>query len=909
MSSDGGRRRRPRPIDPPCLPAGPLKDLKDAVYDLYLGAETPTLDEMQAEVDALGDSLSALLRRGGLDDDGVEKQLDQLEGALPRRDTIGRIIGSTALPPSQADLVVLVVALARMAGRLPAHTSRRDVPALVARTRQLWRRARAAPPPRRLGRPIRECTPLALEVHRAIETPDRDTDLPRYVPRAHDERLRELVTACADGASRMVTLVGGSSTGKTRACWEAVRSLPAEWRLWHPIDPSRPAAAARDIAEAGPHTVVWLNEAQSYLLSADPALNERISAGLRGLLNEPERGPVLVLATMWPEHWTALTSRPPPDAPDRHAQARELLAGTDLRVPDNFRGADLRAARGVARSDGRLRRAVAQADNGRLTQYLAGVPELVQRCRNAPAPARAVIEAAVDARRFGHPPSLSSELLQTAATGYLHDVDLRQAGPQWAERAFGYALEPCLGVAGILSVVRAGPDRLFGLFERPDYRLADYLEEAGREDRAEAFPPETFWDAIAASVRDRDVLRTIGEQAERRGRNGRAAQLYQRSASFGDVGALVALGRLHHQAGDLAGAESLYTMAAGRGSFEAWENRASLWELRGRSVDDAVIQQRLMEMAEKSERFDELYADWIGEDEVSSILRRARRLRDTGELTQAQGLYEEAARAGDTSAMAELATIHEQVGDHVQATTQALLAARAGKADAAVAVVRSRETTGRPESAESVAVQAAELGQPAALYLLAGMRPLEKLESIIRHAVRLGFPHVYSVAAERQHPVDPQLSRQLYEKAAHFGDIAALTALALVHEDAKQPMVAEELVGRAADQGDTQALVTLADRREQSGDFDGAETLYRRAAAEGSVAGMRGLAHVHEDRGDHERAEELLLAVINRGHDVALSDLAALHEHMGDHVGADRMRCFGLDDEGRPQDPGCFGTW
>jgi hypothetical protein len=39
--------------------------------------------------------------------------------------------------------------------------------------------------------------------------------LPAYVPRAHDARLREIVDGMLDdGRSRLITLVGGSSTGK-----------------------------------------------------------------------------------------------------------------------------------------------------------------------------------------------------------------------------------------------------------------------------------------------------------------------------------------------------------------------------------------------------------------------------------------------------------------------------------------------------------------------------------------------------------------------------------------------------------------------------------------------------------------------------------------------------------------------
>ena len=85
-------------------------------------------------------------------------------------------------------------------------------------------------------------------------------------------------------------LVGGSSTGKTRACWESLallRDQDPPWRLWHPIDPSRPDAALRELAGIGPRTVVWLNEAQFYLDPAEAGLGEQVAAGLRELLRDP----------------------------------------------------------------------------------------------------------------------------------------------------------------------------------------------------------------------------------------------------------------------------------------------------------------------------------------------------------------------------------------------------------------------------------------------------------------------------------------------------------------------------------------------------------------------------------------------------------------------------------------------
>jgi len=150
-----------------------------------------------------------------------------------------------------------------------------------------------------------------------------------------------VVRAAAAGRSGIAVLVGGSSVGKTRACWEALallRNQDPPWRLWHPIDPSRPDAALRELPGIGPRTVVWLNEAQFYL--AEGGLGEKVAAGLRELLRDPGRRPVLVLATVWPEYWDTLTTRPAGDE-DLHPQVRELLAGHDIPVPAAFTPAQM----------------------------------------------------------------------------------------------------------------------------------------------------------------------------------------------------------------------------------------------------------------------------------------------------------------------------------------------------------------------------------------------------------------------------------------------------------------------------------------------------------------------------------------------------------------------------------------
>jgi hypothetical protein len=233
--------------------------------------------------------------------------------------------------------------------------------------------------------------PFALEVHRPVQPEDPQPglpSLPAYVSREHDTELVSVVRAAAEGRSGIAVLVGGSSTGKTRACWEALQLLrdrPGQWRLWHPIDPSRPDAALRELPAIGPSTVVWLNEAQFYLDVADSGLGEQVAAGLRELLRDPARAPVLALATLWPQFWDGLTTRPAGGA-DPHAQARELLTGHDITVPAAFTAAQLQQLGELG--DMRLDAAAAGAQDGQVIQFLAGAPELLARYRRGGADPR-----------------------------------------------------------------------------------------------------------------------------------------------------------------------------------------------------------------------------------------------------------------------------------------------------------------------------------------------------------------------------------------------------------------------------------------------------------------------------------------------------------------------------------------
>ncbi|MGW3507059.1 hypothetical protein [Streptomyces sp. NPDC000994] len=498
-----------------------LRELKDLLYEVYLAAGAPSLDEITADIAAD----------------------DKLAGA-PERDTVRRCISDPSPPPKQADAVSVATVLARRAAW--------DGQDLAGRVRDLWVQARMA---RGVGRPISEFSDhlvLAdLEVHPALDTSGahhRFGALPAYVPRKHDTHLDAVVAAAAAGRSGIAVLVGGSSTGKTRALWEAVRKLPAPWRLWHPISPSRPDAALADLVGVAPHTVVWLNEAQHYL-GPDP-LGERVAAGLRSLLHDPSRAPVLVLATLWPEHWQTLTTR---SAPDRHAHARQLLHGHKIDVPDAFTRADLAALSDTADVDPRLVEAAERSHDAQITQFLAGVPVLTARYDTARGATQALIHAAMDARRLGAGPHIPLAWLADAAPGYLTDTEWNTTGDDWLSQALDYATQECNGIPGILTPVKTTTPRnqrncrptatretAFSQSAQdsqgPHYLLADFLDQYGRHHRAGQIPPIDFWTAAAHHAHPTD-WNTLGNAAWDRGLYRDAAQLHKHATAHGNLNA------------------------------------------------------------------------------------------------------------------------------------------------------------------------------------------------------------------------------------------------------------------------------------------------------------------------------------------------------------------------------------
>lgn len=482
------------------------------------------------------------------------------------------------------------------------------------------------------------------EVHRPVDvTAAVPGALPLYVRRAHDEVVRGVVEQTVGGASRMVVLVGESSSGKTRACWEAVAELPAGWRLWHPLDPSPARALANALQEGiAPRTAIWLNELQQYVGEQAGAGAEQVAAGLREMLQDSTNGPVLVLGTVWPEFWDTLTASRVAGRPDAYAQARALLEGKAVHVPAAFEAQELEDARTVGGHDPRLADALAHTAQGRITQYLAGAPALLERYRTAPAAARAVISAAMDASRLGGVTLVEQEFLQAAAEGYLSDDAYDALGEDWLEDALAYTQQPSKGVRGLLSRVRARPAGSGW----DGFRLADYMDHVGRMERRFSAPPASFWRAARSHLPDAHLVRALGQAAQARWRDAEAVGLYQRALDLGDL-------------------------QAGQSLAWLWQERQRAGEVRrvqeqaAFAGDGDVLEDLLMPLLEQEEyqQAEQLVREASGRGNATAQLHLARALMLDGETQEAARWYAEVARCSDPEVLRAYAGDLRERGD------------------------------------------------------------------------------------------------------------------------------------------------------------------------------------------------------------------------------------------------------
>jgi hypothetical protein len=381
---------------------------------------------------------------------------------------------------------------------------------------------------------------LALGVRQAIPLTDHgdglDEDLPRFVPRVAETRLRRALRRGARFGGLYV-LVGDSAVGKTRTLYEAVTTELADFAVFAP-DPGD-GGSVNELAHRTdelPPLVVWLDQLHRfvdgpYLRAGDTAIEPKT---IRRLLAADT--PVIVLGTLWPEHLRELLAVD--DAVDdgagalralRHPAAGEILDDprcTTLAV-ESFTDADRATANELRDTDPRLAEALAHPRYG-LTEVLAGVPTLMRRYAEATDGLRALVHAAVDARRLGVVSPLTATCLREAGRAHLRDVHTD-------DRWFADALD-LLDLSAVFVPVPA-PDRL-GVV---GYDLAGYLAQHVLRDRRREPVPELVWTVLAAETTDEADLARLADAATHRHIHRVAIPLWCRLAAAGHAGATTRL--------------------------------------------------------------------------------------------------------------------------------------------------------------------------------------------------------------------------------------------------------------------------------------------------------------------------------------------------------------------------------
>ena len=658
---------------------------------------------------------------------------------------------------------------------------------------------------------LENADPFVLGVHEAIETRGAVDALPAYVRRTFDDELAAVVRRACSGEPATAILVGDSSTGKTRACWEALRALPDGWCVWQPANGAAILDAPGRIA---PRTVLWLDEIKRLLLSDDAEADERVAVALANLITDRAATPVLVLGTAWHDDWIKITR--PPGREDECKQRRALLGRHRVVVPEAFAEKEIRALR--TSNDARLVEAGKLAEGGHITQYLAGGPAQLERYENAPPLERAVLDAAADARRLAPGIQLTEQFLTAAGDASLTSMKRDFLRDDWFARVIDYTGAPCRGARGALSRVR--PPMLADAEHAPELRLADYLEQKLSRERATLCPADWFWtvaERFAPTARDRVAFVAA---ALEHGRLAAAERLADHAAALGDLRGLENLGA-HAEERDLD-ALPYFERAARAGSGLAMAKLGFRYEDRGRLDEAEQMFRAALAVRENCDIK-------VG---LGSVLWTR------GEHEAAMDLYEEA--LGEPGGPREIELQARALagrGDHELALELTRRSFAAGNSEAFTGLAW-RYVGGDYERALQVLGQALMAGDRNALRELATVHMLddnlEVAERLCEIAVRIG---------------DLQVLRVMSSVRERKGDLAGARGALWYAHNTEQPWVLEK----------------IGEIHERAGELKRAGRFYRRQLRQANHTGrtwdvnglQRGLIRVLARTGRVAEAEKL----------------------------------------------------
>ncbi len=674
---------------------------------------------------------------------------------------------------------------------------------------------------------VRDARPRVLGVHAAIQTTQppehalsgpEDGELPPYVPRDLDADLRTKLTR-AGHQGGFVLLVGDSSVGKTRALFEAVQVVVPDWWLLHPRDAEVLRAFA---AQPAGRTVVWLDELQDYLDFAGglPAgqVRELIAAG------------VVLAATCWPDEHSKRVALPEKGQPDPYANDRRLLDLADLlHVPAAFSTHERRRAENLADTDRRIRVALDTRDAG-FTQVMAAGPELIHHWNQAPAYAKAIITAALDARRVGAHAPLTHDYLTDAAPGYLNERDVATAPPDWLKDALDYATRRLRGATAALNPVPAGMGTIAG------YQVADYLHQHALRLRRREHLPNTAWNALVRHHHP-DDRRRLANNAEHRGRDDESLALLEQLADRGDRDAV----------------RRLVDMLTGRGQ---------VGQLRARADNgDRYAALRLAKLLVEQGQVDQLRVRADNGDRAAA-LQLAKLLAEQGQVDQLRVRADNGDRAAALQ-LAKLLAEQGQVdrlrvradnGDRAAALQLVKLLAEQGQVDQ----LRVRADNGDRAAALQLVKLLAEQGQVDQLRVRADNGDLYAALRLAQLLAEQGQVDQLRVRADNG---DGYAARRMAELLAEQGQIEDAVQVLRTHADNGDQQAALRLAELLAEQGQVDQLRVRADNGDRAAALRLAELLAEQGQIEDAVQVLR----VRADNGDWAAARRMAELLAEQG--------------------------------------------
>ncbi|MFB9432521.1 tetratricopeptide repeat protein [Streptoalloteichus tenebrarius] len=684
--------------------------------------------------------------------------------------------------------------------------------------------------------------------------------VPPYVERDIDARLRARVGAAAENGG-FVLVLGHSAAGKTRAAFEAVRSVLPDHRVVAPSVGAELPIVLRTITKKRVRCVLWLDDLEDFL--GPNALDQRTLAQYMRL-----RVPIIATMSVRSFEIFNAAARERDDASTAlgaikalRISERVLEMAEPIEVPRIWSESEIERARMC--DDDRIADAVGRHGPYGVAEYLAAGPAIWSEWRRSmdidgqPRGA-ALVAAAVDLARTGLPGPYAEELIVDLHEHYLEEQGGYLLRPEPLTDAFAWASRKRFGVTSPLLPVKA---RHWGVFDYlvdgmgrlspcppvPDHVWRRVLEEAPRDElmsiavyAAEAGTATSFeiaervWSRVAAAdagPASALAAYNMGVLCMENDRRDEARVYFRRGAEQGEPKAAYNLSVMLNDDGDHAealrwsknAAESGYPPAfflvGAQLEEQGFSDEAEVWYRRGAQSGDHRSATNLGRVMCESGRVDEAQpwfqlAERSGDQYATFNIGRFH--HDAGRLEQAEYWYEVAFERGLPEGAFNRGALCLEKGDSAGAEVWFRRAFEAGLARAGGSLGNVFRTAGRDEEAEEWYRRAAECGHVDSAKVLAAIlyRSGRSEESLawLRRAMALGDRDAAAILGE----VLEELGRvdeaiEPLTVAADAGNLDAAYNLGAIFANRGEVEGALRWYRRAAEGGDTEAAMNLAD--------------------------------------------------------------------------------------------------